>query len=72
VQRMVMARIRTIALAAGGLSALAAAVAAAALISLIVHPDQLAMAASSGDFFETVTMIVRHVVAVCARVVRLF
>ena len=60
------------ALAAGGLSALAAAIAAAALISMIVHPDQLVMAMSSGDLLETVTMVVRHIVAMCARVVRLF
>ena len=69
---MAMARLRTVALAAGGLSAVTAAVAAAAVISMIVHPEQLAMAMSSGDLLETVTMIVRHIVAVCARVVRLF
>lgn len=60
------------ALAAGGMSALAAAVAAAALISLIVnHPDQMVLAMSNGDILDVVTLVLRQVASVCVQVLRL-
>jgi hypothetical protein len=69
---MAMASIRKAALAAGGLAAIVAAIAAAALISMILNsPDQVAFAMGDGHVMDVVAMIFKGVASLCGRLLRL-
>ena len=69
---MAMATIRKVALAAGGMAALVAAIAAAAMISMILNsPDQVAFAMGDGHVLDVVAMICKGVASLCARLLRL-
>ena len=67
-----MAMVRRVALAFGGVAALASAVAAAILIPMILNTqDQVAFAISDGDVLDVVGLVVRRIAAICRAVIRL-
>ena len=69
---MAIVTIRKVALAAGGLVALVATIAAAALISMILNsPDQVAFAMGDGHVLDVVAAIFKGVASLCVRLFRL-
>lgn len=71
VERMATAGIRKIALAAGSVAALAAAVAAMVLIAVVVnHPDQIVLAMDNDSLLDVFALILWRVASAVTHVLR--